>query len=652
MDVVMRFGAPNPRDDDPDPWSTKIRRGTVRRVLGYFRPHIGKVALFVLIAVLEAVVIVATPLIMRELIDNGILKNDLDVVLWMAGLTGILALLAAGLSLVSAYIAGKIGEGVTYDVRTQVLDHVRRLPIAFFTRTQTGVLVNRLHTEVIMAQQTFGHLLLVATSAVAVVLVLAELIYLSWLVAVVTLVVVALFLVPWVYVGRLIGQRTGKMMDANASLGGLLQERFNVQGAMLSKLYGRPDEEMADYQQRAGGIRKLGVSLSVWGRMSFVMMTLMASLATAIVYGIGGGLVLDGAFQLGTLIAIATLLARLLGPITQLSGMQETAQTVVVAFSRFFELLDLKPLIKEKPEAVELTKDVAPEIEFDEVMFRYPTADEVSLSSLEHVRAAKGRGEVTSDVLRGVNFHVPAGTLTALVGPSGAGKSTITHLVTRLYDPTSGTIRIGGQDLRDLTFDSLRESVGVVSQDSYLFHDTIRENLLYARPSATEDELIEACKGAQIWDLVQSLPSGFDTVAGDRGYRMSGGEKQRLAIARLLLKAPSVVVLDEATAHLDSESEAAVQRALKTALRDRTSLVIAHRLSTIREADQILVIDGGGVRERGTHDELLAAGGLYAELYHTQFANPESNGTKADGNGTGFDDEPEPEPVFYGLHGG
>jgi len=651
MNVVLRFGAPTKSDDDPDPWSTKVRPGTVRRVLAYFRPHVGKVALFVLIAAMEALIVVATPLLLKELIDNGILENDLGVVTLMAGLTAGLAVVAALLSLLSAYVSARIGEGVTYDVRVQAIDHVRRLPIAFFTRTQTGVLVGRLHTELIMAQESFVHLLMTATSAVTLLLVLVELFYLSWLVAVVTVVLIPLFVVPWVYAGRVIQRRTGRLMEANAGLGGLLQERFNVQGAMLAKLFGRPDEEMAEYRDRAGQIREIGVSISIWGRMSFAMMTLMASLATALVYGIGGGLVLAGAFQLGTLVAIATLLSRLFGPITQLSGMQETAQTVVVAFSRTFELLDLKPLIQERPDAVGLAKNVAPEIEFENVAFRYPTADEVSLASLEHLRADRERGEATPDALRDVSFHVPAGTLTALVGPSGAGKSTITHLVSRLYDPTSGTVRVGGHDLRDLTFDSLREAVGVVSQDAYLFHDTIRENLLYARPTATEDELIEACKGAQIWDLIESLPSGFDTVTGDRGYRMSGGEKQRLAIARLLLKAPTFVVLDEATAHLDSESEAAVQRALKTALRSRTSLVIAHRLSTIREADQILVIDKGGVRERGTHEELLAEGGLYAELYHTQFASAGGNGAKPGGNGTRPEPDDEPLPVHHVVRG-
>ncbi|QKN67380.1 ABC transporter ATP-binding protein [Streptomyces coelicolor] len=650
MDVVMRFGGVKKSDDDPDPWQTRIRPGTLRRVLSYFRPHIGKVALFFLVAALESLIIVATPLLLKELVDGGILENDLGTVVSMAALAAGLAVVGALLALVSGYISGRIGQGVTYDLRVQAIDHVRRLPIAFFTRTQTGVLVGRLHTELVMAQQAFSSVLMAATSAVTIVLVLASMFYLSWLVALVSLVLIPVFLVPWVYGGRLIQRHTRRLMEANSSLGGLLQERFNVQGAMLSKLFGRPAEEKADYEARAGRIRGIGVRLSVYGRMAFVIMALMASLATALVYGVGGGLVIAGVFQLGTLVAIATLLGRLFGPITQLSGMQESALTVVVAFSRVFELLDLKPLIKESPDAVALARNRTPDVRFDDVSFRYPTADEVSLPSLEHVRAERENGQRTAKVLRGVSFHVPAGTLTALVGPSGAGKSTLTHLVSRLYDPTSGVVRVGDHDLRDLTFDSLRETVGVVSQDTYLFHDSIRENLLYARPTATEDELIEACEGAQIWDLIKSLPGGLDTITGDHGYRLSGGEKQRLAIARLLLKAPAIVVLDEATAHLDSESEAAVQRALKTALRDRTSLVIAHRLSTIREADQILVIDGGLVRERGTHEELLAEGGLYAELYHTQFARPDRNGARPESDGAGFDDEPE--PVRHAVRGG
>ncbi|MFI6924027.1 ABC transporter ATP-binding protein [Nonomuraea spiralis] len=637
MAMVSPFGGMLKGDEDDGPGPSKLRPGTLRRVLGYFRPHIGKVVLFVLVAGLESLIVVVTPLLLKELVDAGVLKNDLGVVTLLACLAAGLAVVSALLQVASAWISGKIGQGVSYDLRVQALGHVQRLPIAFFTRAQTGVLVGRLQTELVMTQQAFSGMLMAATSGVTVLLVLAELFYLSWLVAVMTIVLIPVFLVPWSYMGRRMQRYTRGLMEDNAGLAGLLQERFNVQGAMLSKLFGRPADELAEYDRRASRLRGIGVRVVVFGRMAFVIFALMASLATALVYGVGGGLVLAGVFQLGTLVALATLLSRLFGPITQLSGMQENALTVLVSFDRIFELLDLKPLIQERPGAVALERDSVPDIEFEDVSFRYPAADEVSLPSLEqNVRSGRDRGEAAPEVLRGVNLRVPAGTVTALVGPSGAGKSTLTHLVSRLYDPTGGTVRVGGHDLRDLTFESLRDTVGVVSQDTYLFHDTIRENLLYARPTATEDELIEACKGAQIWDLIESLPDGLDTVAGDRGYRLSGGEKQRVAIARLLLKAPSVVVLDEATAHLDSESEAAVQRALKTALRSRTSLVIAHRLSTIREADQILVIDDGGVRERGTHEELLAQFGLYAELYHTQFAEPGGNGTRPEtGNGAG-----------------
>ncbi|GAA3067484.1 ABC transporter ATP-binding protein [Streptosporangium carneum] len=644
MAMVSPFGGLLKGDEGDDPAPSRIRPGTVRRVLGYFRPHVGKVALFALVTAMDSLFVVASPLILKDLVDKGVLGNDLELVIFLACLAAGLAVMSALLQLVSAYISGKIGQGVSYDLRVQALDHIQRLPIAFFTRTQSGVLVGRLHTELVMTQMAFTQMLVAAASAVTVVLVLAELFYLSWLVALLALLLIPVFVVPWSYVGRRMQRYTRRLMEENAGLAGLLQERFNVQGAMLSKLFGRPAEEMAEYEKRAGRIRGLAVSATLYGRMAPAIFALMAALATALVYGVGGGLVLAQAFQLGTLVALATLLGRLFGPITQLASIQENALTVLVTFDRIFELLDLKPLIEERPDAVGLKANAASDVEFENVSFRYPSADEVSLPSLEqNVRTGQERGEVTQEVLRDVNLHVPAGTLTALVGPSGAGKSTLTHLVSRLYDPTSGTVRVGGHDLRDLTFDSLRETVGVVSQDTYLFHDTIRANLLYARPDATEDELVEACEGAQIWDLIASLPRGLDTVVGDRGHRLSGGEKQRLAIARLLLKAPSVVVLDEATAHLDSESEAAVQRALATALRSRTSLVIAHRLSTIREADRILVIDGGRVREGGTHEELLAEGGLYADLYHTQFAESGGNGTRP-----GSDDGAEPVQQVVG----
>jgi ATP-binding cassette subfamily B protein len=412
-------------------------------------------------------------------------------------------------------------------------------------------------------------------------------------------------------------------------MGSMMTERFNVAGAMLVKLFGRPREESEAFGRRAVKVRDIGVVTAMYGQVFFVALTLLASLVTALVYGLGGTLVINGTFQIGTLVALTTLLGRVYGPITSLSSVQVNVMTALVSFDRVFEVLDLKPLIAERPGAKVLPAQVpvdgggqaAPEIQFDHVSFRYPSAAEVSLASLESIALpAPERPASAAGVLHEVSFTAPPGQLTALVGPSGAGKTTITALAARLYDPNEGTVRIGDYDIREVTLESLHDVVGVVTQDAHLFHETIRANLLYARPTASELELIEACEAAQIWELIAGLPDGLDTVVGDRGYRLSGGEKQRVALARLLLKAPSVVVLDEATAHLDSESEVAVQRALKSALSGRTSLVIAHRLSTVRDADQILVVDEGRIIERGTHAELLEAGGLYADLYHTQFA--------------------------------
>jgi ATP-binding cassette, subfamily B, bacterial len=457
--------------------------------------------------------------------------------------------------------------------------------------------------------------------------------YYSWLVTVISLLLLPVFLIPARLVGRRLQRLTRESMQLDAAMGSTMTERFNVAGAMLVKLFGKPDSESRVFADRAARVRDIGVVQAMYGSALFISLTLLASLATAAVYGVGGKLVIDGAFQVGALVALAGLLQRLYGPITSLSNVQVNVMTALVSFDRVFEVLDLKPLIEDSPDAVPLVLDArvngaspgpAADIEFDHVSFRYPAASEVSLASLESIALqVPERTDASLGVLHDISFTAPAQQLTALVGPSGAGKTTITHLVSRLYDPDHGAVRIAGHDLKDITQESLHDVVGVVTQDAHLFHDTIRANLAYARPGATEQELIDACKAAQIWDLISVLPDGLDTIVGDRGYRLSGGEKQRVALARLLLKAPAVVVLDEATAHLDSESEAAVQRALKTALTGRTSLVIAHRLSTIREADQILVIDNGQVTQHGKHDDLLAAGGLYADLYHTQFARQE-----------------------------
>jgi ATP-binding cassette subfamily B protein len=515
---------------------------------------------------------------------------------------------------------------------------VQRQPIAFFTRAQTGSLVSRLNSDVIGAQQALTSTLAsVVSSALQLALVLAAMFYYSWLVTVIALLLLPAFLIPARLVGRRLQRLTREGMQLDAAMGSTMTERFNVAGAMLVKLFGKPNAESEVFAGRAARVRDIGVVQAMYGSALFIALTLLASLATAVVYGVGGKLVIEGAFQIGALVALAGLLSRLYGPITSLSNVQINVMTALVSFDRVFEVLDLTPLIEDRPDAVPLAlaQPAAPgngsgaagpdaDVVFDHVSFHYPAASEVSLASLESIALPVAeRTDANLGVLHDVSFSAPARQLTALVGPSGAGKTTITHLVSRLYDPDEGAVRIGGFDLRDVTQDSLHDVVGVVTQDAHLFHDTIRANLAYARPGATEQELIDACRAAQIWDLISVLPDGLDTIVGDRGYRLSGGEKQRVALARLLLKAPAVVVLDEATAHLDSESEAAVQRALKAALTGRTSLVIAHRLSTIREADQILVIDEGRITERGRHDELLAAGGLYAELYRTQFARQE-----------------------------
>jgi ATP-binding cassette subfamily B protein len=635
---------------DPSVTKQKLKPGTVRRIARYARPYRLDLAIFLIAAALDAVITVLYPVLLGFVIDKGILPRRVDVVLIIAAVVAGLAVFDAFLNLVQRWYTGRVGQGLIYDLRTQVFGHVQRQPIAFFTRAQTGSLVSRLNSDVIGAQTALTSTLSsVVSSALQLILVLVTMLYFSWLVTVIALVLIPMFILPARLVGRTLQRLTRESMQLDAALGSTMTERFNVAGAMLVKLFGRPPEESATFADRAGRVRDIGVVQNVYGGALFISLTLLASLSTAMVYGVGGDLVIRGAFQVGTLVSLALLLRQLIGPITSLSNVQINVMTALVSFDRVFEVLDLKPLIEDRPGATPLrlagragegtapgngrAAGQAPDITFDHVWFRYPSASEVSLASLESIALpVPERTDAKLGVLHDVSFTAPAGQLTALVGPSGAGKTTITHLVARLYDPDQGTVRIGGTDIRDVTQESLHDAVGVVTQDAYLFHDTIRANLAYARPGATEQELIEACRAAQIWDLISVLPDGLDTIVGDRGYRLSGGEKQRVALARLLLKAPAVVVLDEATAHLDSESEAAVQRALKAALSGRTSLVIAHRLSTIREADQILVIDNGRVRERGNHDDLLAAGGLYAELYRTQFARQEAGG-------------PRPEPV-------
>src|SRR3954470_19450857 len=596
----------------------KLAKGTWRRVLSYARPYRASIAVFLALVVLDALFVVVSPLLLKRLVEDRVAKGQREGVVVVALLGRALAVVDAAAGLAQRWFSSRIGEGLIYDLRTQVFGHVLRQPVAFFTRAQTGALVSRLNNDVIGAQQAFTSTLSgVVSNVVSLVLVAGTMLYLSWQITVASLLLLPVFLLPARRVGARLQKLTRESMQLNAELGGRMTERFNVAGALLVKLFGRPTTEDAEFSDRAGRVRDIGVRIAMTNRVFFTALTLVASLATAVVYGVGGVLAVDGFLSVGTLIALAALLGRLYGPLTALSNVQVDVMTALVSFERVFEVLDLQPIVADRPGARELP--VGPlAVELDAVDFRYPGADEVSLASLEQVAVAdRAAGD---PVLHGVSLRVEPGQLLALVGPSGAGKTTITSLGARLYDATTGVVRVGGLDVRDVTQESLHSRVGVVTQEAHLFHDTVRANLLYARPEASEAQMERALRDAQIWDLVASLPEGLDTVVGDRGHRLSGGEKQRIALARLLLKAPGVVVLDEATAHLDSESEQAVQRALDGALEGRTAIVIAHRLSTVRGADVIAVVEDGRIVEQGRHAELLARGGLYADLYRTQFA--------------------------------
>ncbi|MBI3688767.1 MAG: ABC transporter ATP-binding protein [Actinobacteria bacterium] len=597
----------------------KLAAGTLRRVLAFAAPYRRELAVFLVAVTADALIGVATPVLAGRVINeiSGGQRSGAAIVR-IALIIATLAVVDAGLSLVQRWYSSRIGEGLIYDLRTRVFEHVQRMPIAFFTRTQTGALISRLNHDVIGAQQAFTSTLSgVVSNAIGVVLTAGVMLTLSWQVTVLSLVLVPLFLLPARFVGRKLQAITRESYQLNASMNTTMTERFNVAGALLVALFGRPAVEARSFGSRAGRVRDIGVTSAMYGRAFFVALTLVAALAQALTYGLGGWYAVHGVLDAGTVVTLALLLSRLYGPLTALSNVRVDVMSALVSFERVFEVLDLPPMIDDGPGAVELPPD-ARTIEFRDVRFSYPTAAEVSLASLEDVAVLDGAP--AQEVLHGVSFRVRPGELVALVGPSGAGKSTVSMLVPRIYDASAGQVLVGGRDVREVTVASLRRVIGVVTQDAHLFHETIGDNLRYAHPDADEQQLWRALEAAQVADLVRSLPDGLDTVVGDRGYRLSGGEKQRLAIARLLLKQPTIVILDEATAHLDSESEAAVQRALAAALAGRTSLVIAHRLSTIRDADRILVVDGGRIVESGDHDELLARGGLYAELYRTQFA--------------------------------
>ena len=595
-----------------------VSRTVVRRILRYARPYRGLVIAFLITLVAGSLLTVAQPLLFRQIVDNGISQGNSTLVTVLALCIAVLAVIDALVGLVGRWYSSRIGEGLIFDLRTQVYDHVQEQSIAFFTRAQTGALVSRLNSDVIGAQQAFTSTLGgVVGNLITTVVVLVTMFLLSWQVTLLSLLLVPLFLLPARWMGRRLQGLTKEQMQLNATMSTQMTERFNVAGALLVTLFGRRTDEHSEFADRASRVRDAGISIAMANRWFFTALVLVGSLATAITYGVGGNLVIAGTLTLGTLLALVGLLAQLYAPLTALSNVRVDVMTALVSFERVFEVLDLPPLVREPADPKPLPPGPL-SVSFEDVTFRYPTSEEVSLASLESI-AREEEPRSSEPVLRGVSFEAKPGQLVALVGPSGAGKTTMTALVPRLYDATSGSVRVGGVDVREVDLQELRDAIGVVTQDAHMFHDTIGANLRYARPDASDEEIWAALRGAHIDDLIGTLPQGLQTVVGDRGYRLSGGEKQRIAIARLLLKAPRVVVLDEATAHLDSESEAAVQEALATALHGRTSLVIAHRLSTIRQADLILVVDEGRIVERGTHEELLDHGGLYASLHATQF---------------------------------
>jgi ATP-binding cassette subfamily B protein len=594
----------------------KLRPGTLKRIASFAVPYKASLTLFLITVVIDAFLIVATPLLLRRLIDDGVIPKNTELVTNLAIAVGVIAVADALFSMAGRWFSSRIGEGLIYDLRKQIFEHVQKQSIAFFTRTQTGALISRLNSDVIGAQQAFTSTLSgVISNLLSLILVALAMFTLSWQITLISLVLLPVFLIPTKWVGRKLQGYTRQSFDLNAGMSATMTERFNVSGALLVSLYGDSKKEKNEFAEKARRVADIGISIAMLNRIFFIALTSVAAVATAVAYGIGGHLAISGELTVGTLLAITALLARLYGPLTALSNVRVDVMSALVSFERVFEVLDLKPMVTDRVDAKNLT-DTKLDLRFKDVSFSYPKAEEISLASLEIT--AKPEIVSSGEVLKGVSFTVASGTLTGIVGPSGAGKSTISSLIPRLYDVNQGVISINGTDIRDYTIKSLRNSIGVVTQDSHMFHDSILVNLKYAKSDATSNEIEAACKLARIWDFIQSLPNGVDTVVGERGHRLSGGEKQRLAIARLLLKQPSLVILDEATAHLDSENEALVQAALKEALVGRTSIVIAHRLSTIAHADQILVIDNGEIVEQGKHEQLVEKRGLYFDLFERQ----------------------------------
>ena len=594
----------------------KLKPGTLKRIASFAIPYKVLLAFFLITVVIDAFLIVATPLLLRRLIDEGVIPKNTELVTSLAFAVGVIAVADALFSMAGRWFSSRIGEGLIYDLRKQIFEHVQRQSIAFFTRTQTGALISRLNSDVIGAQQAFTSTLSgVISNLLGLILVAITMFTLSWQITLISLILLPVFLIPTKWVGRKLQGYTRQSFDLNAQMSATMTERFNVSGALLVSLYGDSKKEKNEFAEKARRVADIGISIAMLNRIFFIALTSIAAVATAVAYGIGGHLAISGELTVGTLLAITALLARLYGPLTALSNVRVDVMSALVSFERVFEVLDLQPMVTDRDNAKDLA-DTNLDLKFEGVSFTYPKAEEISLASLEI--AAKPEIITSGKVLKGISFTVAAGTLTGIVGPSGAGKSTISSLIPRLYDVTHGVISINGTDIRDYTIKSLRNSIGVVTQDSHMFHDSILANLKYAKADATAIEIEAACKSARIWDFIQSLPNGLDTVVGERGHRLSGGEKQRLAIARLLLKQPSLVILDEATAHLDSENEAMVQAALKEALVGRTSIVIAHRLSTIAHADQILVIDNGEIVEQGKHEQLVEKRGLYFDLFERQ----------------------------------